>query len=279
MEIKLPEAASSIQKGVPLKEFFNRDTIYQIATNLYLAHPSFDKDRFLAEALNGIEKYELKPRAQKIAEALRRFLPEVYSEAIPVIINSLTPPLDSTMDNGLAPMIYMPHCEYIAKYGLDPCYNQGVDPFDLSMSIQYEITKRYTCEFSVRSFINADQDRTFEYFYEWMNDENPHVRRLCSEGARPRLPWASKLRNLAEDPIPSIKILEHLKNDPVLYVRRSVANHVGDIAKDNLELALDLCEEWLNGASKELRWVIRHALRYPFKKGVERAVQIRMAAK
>jgi 3-methyladenine DNA glycosylase AlkC len=112
-----------------------------------------------------------------------------------------------------------------------------------------------------------------------MKDANPHVRRLTSEGTRPRLPWASKIDSLVKDPGPSIPILEELKNDPDLYVRRSVANHIGDIAKDHLDFALDLCESWLPNASKELKWVIRHAVRHPAKKKVQRALDIRVLAK
>ena len=115
--------------------------------------------------------------------------------------------------------------------------------------------------------------------YQWMNDQDPHVRRLCSEGTRPRLPWAQKISSLIKDPSLSLPILEKLKNDENLYVRRSIANHVGDIAKDNLELAMSLCESWLNRASTELKWVIRHALRHPAKKGVQRALELRKLAK
>jgi 3-methyladenine DNA glycosylase AlkC len=88
-----------------------------------------------------------------------------------------------------------------------------------------------------------------------------------------------KIDSLVKDPSPTIPILEQLKNDPDLYVRRSVANHVGDIAKDNIELALELCEKWLKNASPELKWVIRHALRNPVKKGNKKAIEIRKAAK
>ena len=90
--------------------------------------------------------------------------------------------------------------------------------------------------------------------YQWMYDSNPHVRRLCSEGTRPRLPWALKISSFVKDPSPSMPILEQLKNDQDLYVRRSVANHLGDIGKDNLELLLNTCENWLTNASHELKW-------------------------
>lgn len=183
----------------------------------------------------------IKERGTHIAEAMRKYLPQIYSEAVQVILDALTPPLEKTEDNGLAPMFYMPHCAFVAKYGVDEKYNNGQDPFELSMQLQYELTQRFTCEFSIRSFIEKDQERTMMYLYEWMMDENPHVRRLCTEGTRPRLPWAGKLKALAKDPSPVFRILELLKDDSDLYVRRSVANHVGDIAKDHMDLALDIC--------------------------------------
>jgi len=278
-ELKLPKAPSSIQKGVPLKLVLDEPAVKQLATNIKSIYPDFHENRFAAEALSDITPYSLKERASKIAIALKEYLPKNYSEAIEVLLASLTPPLTETSDLGLSGMFYMPHVSFVEMYGLDRNYNGNSDPFDISMKAQYELTKRFTAEFSIRAFIIDQPDRTFAVLYDWMRDSNPHVRRLCSEGTRPRLPWASKIALLIEDPTPSIHILEYLKNDDDLYVRRSVANHIGDIAKDNLNIALELCEKWLDNASKELKWVIRHALRHPAKKKIERALEIRRMAK
>lgn len=276
---QMPDAPRSIQKGYPLKQVLNKEAVRQLAENIHIVYAVFDKVGFTKDAMRGIELLSLTERSNHIAESLRRYLPENYLEAIEIIIKTLTPPLERTSDNGLAPMFYMPHCSFIAKYGVDPIFSNGVDPFETSMSAQYELTQRFTCEFSIRSFLVSDQERTLKILYRWMHDSDPHVRRLCSEGTRPRLPWAMKMDTFVKDPTPSLLILEQLKNDPDLYVRRSVANHIGDIAKDHLELALALCEDWLDGASSELKWVIRHALRNPVKKGNERAIKLRKAAK
>ncbi len=277
--IRIPEAPRSIQKGVPLKLILDKAAVDQLAKNLYHVYNPFNKESFTEAAMRGIEPLGIKERSTHIADAMRSFLPETYAVAIEIILRSLTPPLVKTEDNGLAVLFYMPHCSYIAKYGVDPKYNNGTDPFDVSMSAQYELTQRFTCEYSIRPFIARDQDRTLKVLFEWMKDPNPHVRRLCSEGTRPRLPWSAKLDAMVKDPRPVLSILETLKNDPDLYVRRSVANHVGDIAKDHLDLALDLCETWLDGATAELKWVIRHAIRNPVKKENERAIALRIAAK
>ena len=278
-DIKIPYAPNSIQKGIPLKLILDKEAVYQLGVNLNIVDGRFNKEAFTKEALKNISPLGIKERAEHIANVMQKYLPEVYSEAIDIILKSLTPPLEKTEDNGLAVLFYMPHCSYIAKYGVDPIYNSGIDPFDISMKAQYDITRRFSCEFSIRSFIASDQERTFQVLYQWMNDPDPHVRRLCSEGTRSRLPWATKLRAIAEDPSPVLPILEALKVDRELYVRRSVANNVGDIAKDHLDLALDLCERWLDGASDDLKWVIRHAVRNPVKKGNQKAIELRKAAK
>ena len=279
MELKIPEASNSIQKGVPLKMIFNESLINQLGINLEIIDPTFNKNDFIKEALYGIEPLSITQRSEHIADIMRKYLPKVYWKAIEIILKSLTPPLQKTEDNGLAVFFYMPHCHFIAKYGLDSKFNDGEDPFEVSMAAQYELTKRFTCEFSIRPFIIQDENRTMKVLYKWMLDDDPHVRRLCSEGTRPRLPWSKKIPSFINDPGPCIPILEQLKNDPVLYVRRSVANHLGDIAKDNLDLALTICENWLVDASTELKWVIRHALRHPAKKGNSKALKIRKAAK
>ena len=108
-------------------------------------------------------------------------------------------------------------------------------------------------EFSIRPFLIKEQDRTITRLKKWLTDSDPHVRRLCTEGTRPRLPWAVRIPAFIKDPKPTLPILESLNNDSSLYVRRSVANHLGDIAKDHLHLVFEICESWLKGSTKELK--------------------------
>ena len=161
---------------------------------------------------------------------------------------------------------------------MDEKNNGWRDPFEISMKAQYELTRRFSAEFSMRPFLIRWPDRTLTRLLKWTRDPDPHVRRLCSEGARPRLPWAIRIPAFIVDPKPFLPILEAPKDDPDLYVRRSVANHIGDIAKDHPELAFEICRRWLAGASRERKWLIRHALRYPVKKGVKAALQLRKSA-
>lgn len=174
---------------------------------------------------------------------------------------------------------YLPHVSFVATYGLDPAHNGGRDPFEVSMQAQYELTRRFSAEFSMRPFLIKWPNRTLARLQQWTCDRDPHVRRLCSEGTRPRLPWAVRIPAFIKDPRPTFPILEALMDDEELYVRRSVANHLGDIAKSHPQLAFDLCERWLKGASAERKWLIRHALRHPAKKGVKSAVRLRKLAR
>ena len=276
--MKIPDAPSSIQKGVPLKNILGEQAIQQLAENIETVYKNFDREGFCTVLYPKIVNLTLMERSKYIAKTLYEFLPIPYCNALEILLKTLTQPLLKTHDNGLAPMFYLPHCDFVAMYGADARFNKGQDSFDISLNAQYELTQRFTCEFSIRAFLQNDTERTLAVLRTWCLDASPHVRRLCSEGTRPRLPWAKKLVPFVEDPRLTLPILEVLKNDTNLYVRRSVANHLGDIAKDHLHLALDVCENWLDSSSKELKWVIRHALRNPAKKGNARAMSIRRLA-
>lgn len=272
---RLPAAPSSIQKGSSLKDLLDVEAVECLVHNIQRVHPRFDGVAFRRTAFEGLEPLSILQRGTHLARALRAHLPKRYEEAIEVLIRSLTPPQRETEDLGMAPFFYLPHVSFVAEHGLDPEGNGGKDPFEASMRAQHEFTRRFTAEFSMRPFLIQWPDRTLARLMEWTRDPDPHVRRLCSEGSRPRLPWAQRIPAFVKDPTPTLPILEALKDDSSLYVRRSVANHVGDIAKDHPEIAFGICERWLTGASKERKWVVRHALRHPSKKGVAAAVKIR----
>ncbi|KAF0654519.1 DNA alkylation repair protein [Cyanobium sp. Copco_Reservoir_LC18] len=218
-------------------------------------------------------------RGLHIARSLHAFLPGNYEQAIQTLMASLTPGKSDTEDLGTAGFFYLPHSFFVSEYGHDPQYNGGHDPFESSMLALHALTMRFTSEFAIRPFLIQQQQRTLKTLDLWITDLNPHVRRLCSEGTRPRLPWGKRLASFVADPRPTLPILESLKDDPSLYVRRSVANHLGDIAKDHPNLIYATCERWLQaGASRDRRWLIRHAVRYPAKQGEARARKIREAA-
>jgi 3-methyladenine DNA glycosylase AlkC len=279
LDLRLPAAPHSIQKGSSLAVLLDRDAIDCLAHNLALVHGAFDAKAFRQTALDGLASLGILERGQHLARALRAHLPERYEDAIEVLLRSLTPPLTSTDSFGLGVFFYLPHVSFVATYGLDAEHNGGRDPFEVSMRAQYELTRRFSAEFSIRPVLIREPERTLARLCEWTRDADPHVRRLCSEGTRPRLPWAMRIPAFVRDPRPVLPLLEALKDDPELYVRRSVANHLGDIAKDHSALVFELCACWLKGASPERKWLIRHAVRHPAKKGVAAALRLRKLAK
>jgi 3-methyladenine DNA glycosylase AlkC len=271
-------APSSIQNGVPLKELMNQKLVALIGESLAEVVPGFDVHHFQTRAVRNLDKLELKERALSIAQAIAEQMPVEFDELSPLLIQSLGPPLEKTEGNGLAPFFYFPHTHLISAY--------GVSHFDSGMAANYEITKRFTAEFSIRPFLIQHRSKSLKVLKRWASDDNAHVRRLVSEGTRPRLPWAMRLPEFQADPNHSLPLLEMLKDDSELYVRRSVANHLGDIAKDHLELAFDVCEKWLKeldrsdvaDVAENRRWIVRHAVRHPAKKGIARAIKVRELA-
>ena len=274
----LPSAPHSIQKGMSLADLLDREAIECLAHNIRLVHQDFDEKAFQRTALNGLKPLSILQRGHHLARALRDHLPQRYADAVQILVQSLTPPQTATEDLGLGVFFYLPHVSFVAAYGLDSTHNDGHDPFETSMWAQYELTRRFSAEFSIRPFLIRWPERTLAQLMEWTKDKDPHVRRLCSEGTRPRLPWAIRIPAFLKDPRSVLPILEALKDDPDLYVRRSVANHIGDIAKDHPRLAFELCARWLEGAPKERKWLLRHAVRHPAKKGVKAALRIRRLA-
>lgn len=276
--LRFPPVTASMEKGGSLTSLLDDTAIRCLAHNLALAWPEFDAVQFRRTARKDLDSLSIMQRGLHLARALRQHLPPRYEDAVSVLLHSLPPADATTADRGLGVFFFLPHVSFIALYGLDPEHNAGVDPFPVSMFAQYELTRRFTAEFSIRPFLIRWPERTLGQLLEWTRDPDPHVRRLCSEGSRPRLPWAQRIPAFVENPRPTLPILEALKDDPSLYVRRSVANHVGDIAKDHPALAFELCERWLDGASPERKWLIRHAVRHPAKHGNASALRLRRLA-
>ena len=145
---------------------------------------------------------------------------------------------------------------------------------EASMQAQYALTQRFTAEFSIRPFLEQHPQATLAPLRQWAFDASPQVRRLVSEGTRPRLPWASRLREFQKDPTPVLALLELLKDDVDLYVRRSVANNLNDIGKDHPVLLTQTAQRWLDGAGTERQWIVRHALRSAVKRGEAGALAV-----
>ncbi|VAW82053.1 DNA alkylation repair enzyme [hydrothermal vent metagenome] len=258
----------------PLKNSFGPDIPVKIATMIKAVYKQFDSKAFVVDALAVYDELELMQRGKVIAQAMHSHLPSSYIKAIQILTQSLPPINDSlngagqvNEDNGsMAQFIYMPHAFYVVLYGMEY--------FEQSMQAQYEITQRFTAEFSIRGFIERYPQQTLKQLKQWAVDPSMHVRRLVSEGTRPRLPWAQRLPEFQKNPEPVLHLLEMLKDDPELYVRRSVANNLNDIAKDNPKLVIKTLKRWSLSATAEREWLIRHALRTLVKAGNKEALAI-----
>jgi 3-methyladenine DNA glycosylase AlkC len=212
----------------------------------------------------GYDSLELMDRGRKIATALKVYLPEDFKSAVGILIASLDSPVEHDENNSIASFIFLPHTIYVTENGLDD--------FDTSMQAHYQLTQKFTSEFAIRPFIQRYPEKCLALLTVWANDPNQHVRRLVSEGTRSRLPWASRLPEFIQDPTPVIQLLELLKDDPELYVRRSVANNLNDIGKDHPELLASIAKRWLKNASNDRVWLVKHALRSAIKRGEQGAL-------
>jgi 3-methyladenine DNA glycosylase AlkC len=245
-----------------MKESLDSKAVVRIADSFVLAYPAFDNVKFAKLACDGLEPKELKQRVNHIIEALLVVLPESFAECAD-IIEALVPVwIKGNEDDAFQVFAAWPVIDFIAV--------KGEGQPHIALPLLKLTTALFSAEFAIRAFIKAYPQICYEYLESWLSDESEDVRRLISEGTRPRLPWAPKLSCAIVDPTRNIKLLSELKNDSSLYVRRSVANHLNDISKDHPDAVLDLCEAWYPKASDNLKWLIRHATRTLVKQGAPR---------
>lgn len=241
-----------------LKDQFGPGVPRAIAAMIGAVHAEFPREAFLRDALAGYGPLSLTARGFHIARALRTHLPDDYPRAAQILVASASQPHEHSASGGMSSFLYMPHLYFVAKHGLDH--------FEESMRAQHALTQLFTAEWSIRAFLEKHPEKTLARLREWTADPSHHVRRLVSEGTRPRLPWAPRLRAFQRDPRPVIELLELLKDDPELYVRRSVANNLNDIGKDHPVLLAQVARRWLRGAGEQRRWIVNHALRSAVKR-------------
>lgn len=233
---------------------------------VFFAHWSqFDAESFAAETLDGFDELELKQRSQRITRTLARHLPQDFQRAAEIVLGCLGPALSDvdfdarTDERGLTGWATLPVADYVAE--------KGAAHFETTMLLLKELTMRCSAEFAIRPVLLRAPEKTLEILHDWTGDPNQHVRRLVSEGTRPRLPWAPKLPQFIADPAPVMELLEKLKDDEEEYVRRSVANNLNDISKDHPDEVARTARRWLEGAGKNRARLVRHACRTLVKQG------------
>ncbi|MHC8367158.1 DNA alkylation repair protein [Pseudomonas sp. ZT5P21] len=245
------------QPAPALKEIFNPERLKHIATEMTAVYPEFNARAFLKMANEGLAELSIMQRMARVSECLHAVLPLSYEASLEVL-RALAPRLNSGFVS-----ISLPH--YVATY--------GGHAFEQSMDALKYFTTFGSAEFAIRYFLRSDFKRALAVMHDWSLDENEHVRRLASEGCRPRLPWSFRLEQVQSDPTLAAAILDNLKADDSLYVRKSVANHLNDITKDHPEWVLDLIEGW-SLDNRHTAWIARHALRSLIKQGNQRALAI-----
>ncbi|MFL0811035.1 MAG: hypothetical protein K6L76_11520 [Agarilytica sp.] len=248
-----------------MKDGLGEPAIHRIAKVLAVLIDDFSVSCFSHDALNGLDELELKERVQHVIGVLHKFLPARFSEAAKILAGLPGVWDRGDPDDSLSGFAAWPIIDYVAVY--------GVDAPKTALPLLAELTPLFTSEFAIRAFIESHQKLTFEYLHEWVTHKNEHVRRLVSEGTRPRLPWGGQLKAFIESPEPCLPLLENLRNDDSEYVRRSVANHLNDIGKDHPALLVEICKRWKAQDQddvvnkKKSDWVISHATRSLVKSG------------
>lgn len=241
---------------------FNSKSVEFLARQFSSAVPGFDEAGFTQAVMKRLKPLELKQRIVLIAETLEYHLADDFFTAAQQIVSALPPELDPTKtDDDFGDFIIAPLGEFVVRRGM------AKEHVAISLRTLKEVTKRFSMEDALRAFINAHSERTLRELAKWSTDRNYHVRRLVSEGTRPRLPWSGRLSIHYSVPLP---LLDQLHADTTRYVTRSVANHLNDIAKHDPAIVLETLNRWRkqrNQEPEELDWMCRHALRALVKQG------------
>ena len=236
--------------------YYNYNSISELASRIQAVHPSFQRDDFVDDIMDAAwESLELKARMRRITIHLEKHLPGGYAQALAILDEVVAGYPAGHNDNAL---IYF--SDFVEVFGQDERH------WDLSMAALARYTKISTAEFAVRPFIVNHEERMMRQMGVWARDENEHVRRLASEGCRPALPWGGALPRFKKDPTPVLRILECLKSDPSLYVRKSVANNLNDISKTHPDLVAQIANDWY-GKNEYTDWIVKHGCRTLLKKG------------
>lgn len=229
-----------------LKDIYSRDFLLELASKVETVYSGFQTTDFVAAVLDdNWSALSVRGRSKAIAEKLGYFLPPNYEDALEVLFKVAE-------DCSGFPYLFFP--DFVTVYGHENRY------WDLSMLALETFTRCSSSEFAIRPFLLNDPERTMKQMTKWALHSNEHVRRLASEGCRPRLPWAEALPLFKANPEPVLSILNLLKEDRSLYVRKSVANNLNDISKDHPDMILKTARTWL-GISSDADWIVRRGCR------------------
>jgi 3-methyladenine DNA glycosylase AlkC len=244
----------------PLKDFVDRDLVQELAERFVDIHPSFDSGAFVATVSPTLDALELKDRIASIAQGLRDHLPSDFQTALSIVVAvaRAEPPMSGWSA--------WPLCTFVELFGVD-------DP-EPALAAMEHLTKRASCEFAIRPFLIEHFEAAYATLQEFTTSPNEDVRRLASEGTRPRLPWGKRVPTLMDDPTIGLSLIAPLRHDASELVRRSVANHLNDISKTHPDLVTDTARQWLQEEPPADRRMIEHALRTLVKQGSPEAMSV-----
>lgn len=247
---------NSADEEVSFKDWFDAARYRHIANQLAAAEPRFDRKLFLEITLDGLADRELMARLGQTSRAAEAALPGSFTDKITVLRKIAAPEANN--------FIGIWYADFVGQFGL-------AQPRQSLTALRY-FTRFGSAEFAIRAFLLRDPQTTLKEMVKWSKDANEHVRRLASEGSRPRLPWGKRLGFLVDDPRPARPILDNLCADKSLYVRKSVANHLNDISKDHPDFVLEVINSW-DRQNPHTAWISKHALRTLVKKAYPPALK------
>ena len=240
-----------------LKDMFSKKFYERLAQEFHKADKNFHPDKFVKDVTKGIDELSLNQRMRNTSVVLKQHLPNDYKKSVE-ILSAVAPKFQASYTALLFP-------DFIGQY--------GHNDFKLSMEALKYFTQFGSSEFAIREFIKRDLNKTLTVMKKWAEDKNHHVRRLASEGSRPRLPWSFNLDEIAKNPSHTLPILEMLKTDKELYVRKSVANHLNDFSRINPDWMLKVVNSW-DRKNEHTAWIVKHASRSLIKKGDQRSLAV-----
>lgn len=248
---------------------FNEVKVKKMAKDIKAVYPAFKDKEFVRAVVTEFPQLELMQRIAHIAAMLRQYLPQDYLEALKVLVASLPAPCDPTLsDNDFGEFIYAPYGHFVSEYGCEKKYLKE------SLAALKECTQRFSAEWAIRNYLNTFPKETLIELKKWTKDSHYHVRRLVSEGTRPNLPWAKKVKITSQDTLP---LLDALYSDKTRFVTRSVANHLNDIAKTEPALVVETLKRWQDSGKQtesEMAFITKHSLRTLVKQGNKDALTL-----
>ncbi len=237
----------------PLKNMVDREVVEDIARRFVAADQTFDGASFVGDLMAEIADLELKPRIEAIARRIEAGLDTSYRDALGTVVAV------ATAEPAIGGFAAWPLCTFVEVFGVD-------DP-EASLPAMEHLTKRASCEFAIRPFLRDHWDLAYAQLLAFTEHEDEAVRRLPSEGTRPRLPWGAGVPRLKRDPGPGLTLIERLRHDPSETVRRSVANHLNDVSKDHPATVVETINRWVAEDPPVDKKLASHALRTLVKQG------------